>query len=392
MQLNIRRIVFIKPGDAIDEYDNVSEHASKFPVYDSGESYMENILEVTQGSQLMVISLGARLAYKTCKNRTFLVLPVSFKLNNLFSRAGFKVLGQVWIFIMLVCFCPKYVFCIGPGYGLLIPFIYSVIFRSQFFPLLANPVSSLFHTGLLRKLQFVMNIKILSSNRTNTIICWSNFVKNELTKYDIKESKVSVFLPRYNKDFFKKQSTDLPIEDDIFKILYVGRVSNEQKRVFDLVEIAHRVKNIEPNIKFFIIGDGPDLPELSMRIKTKRLNDTIYLLGYQPSRLVYSYLKTADVLVITSKFEGLSKVGCEATLAGLPIISSKCGGITDYLYDGSNGFLVEPGDIKGYVDAIICLYSNESLLKKFQKNAKEISKRFLAPSETLSEQLRKCFR
>ena len=392
MKVNRRRILFIKPGDAIGEYDNVLEPASKFPVYDSGKSYMENILEVTQGSQLMVISLGARLAYKTCKNRTFLVLPVSFKLNNLFSRAGFKVLGQVWIFIMLVCFCPKYVFCIGPGYGLLIPFVYSVIFRSQFFPLLANPVSSLFHTGLLRKLQFVMNIKILSSKHTGTILCCSNFTKNESVKYGIKEDKLGLFQQQYNKDFFKKENVRLPIEGDIFKILYVGRISNKEKRVFDLVEIAYRVKNIEPNIKFFVIGGGPDLPELSTRIKTKRLNDTIYLLGYQPSGLIYSYLKTAHVLIITSKYEGLAKVGCEANFAGLPIVSSKCGGISDYLYDDYNGFLVEPGDIKGYVDAIICLYSNKSLLKKFQKNTKQISKRLLTPSETLTDQLRKCLR
>ena len=392
MPLHMPRVVFIKPGDAIDEYDHVLEHASKFPVYDTGKSYMENILEMAEDSQLMVISFGARLAYKTYKNRRFLVLPVLLKLNNLFLRAGFKALWQVLISIILVCFCPKYVFCIGPGYGLLIPFIYSVIFRSQFFPLLANPVSSLLHTGLLRKVQLVMNIKILSFNHINTILCRSNFIKNELIKYGIKKNKLGVFLPQYKEDFFKKESISCPIGGDVFKILYVGRIDNEQKCVFDLVEIAHRVKDIKLDIKFLIIGDGPDLPELCMRIKTKRLNDTIYLLGYQPSGLIYSYLKTADVLIITSKFEGIVKVGCEATLAGLPIISSKCGGITDYLYDGSNGFLVEPGDIKGYVDAIICLYSNESLLKKFQKNAKEISKRFLAPSETLSEQLRKCFR
>lgn len=392
MQLNIRRIVFIKPGDAIDEYDNVSEHASKFPVYDSGESYMESILEVAQGSQLMIISFGTRLAYKTCKNQRFLVLPVSLKLNNSFLRSVFKALWQVFILIILVRFCPKYVFCVGPGYGLLMPFIYSVIFRSQFLPLLANPVSSLFHTGLLRKLQFVMNLKILSSERTNSIICWSNFVRNELIEYDIKEHKLSIFQHRYDKDFFRQESISLPIGGNTFEVLYVGRIDNEQKRVFDLVKIADRIRNIEPNIKFFIIGDGPDLPDLSTRIKTKKLNDTVYLLGYQPSNLVYSYLKTADVFIMTSKFEGLPKVACEATLAGLPIISSECGGITEYLYDGSNGFLVEPGDIKGYVDAIIHLYSNKSLLKKFQKNAKEISKRFLAPSETLSEQLRKCFR
>jgi glycosyltransferase involved in cell wall biosynthesis len=388
----MRRIVFIKPGDAIREYDRVLEHASKFPVYDSGKSYMENILEMGQGSQLMVISLGTRLAYKTYKNQRFLVLPVSLKLNNLFLRAGSKVLWQVLIFTVLLRFCPEYVFCIGPGYSLLIPFIYSMIFRSHFSSLLANPVSSLFHAGLLRKVQFAMNIKILSSNHTKTILCRSNFIKNELIKYGIKEHKLGVFLPQYNKDFFKEESIDLPIEGDIFKLLYVGRIDNEQKCVFDLVEIAYRVKNIKPDIKFFIIGDGCGLSELSIRIKTKTLNDTIYLLGYQPSGLIYSYLKTADILIITSKFEGIAKVGFEAILAGLPIISSKCGGITDYLYDGYNGFLVEPGDIKGYVDAIIYLYSNKSLLKKFQKNAEEIKELFLTPSETLANQLRKCLR
>ncbi|MBA7642338.1 D-inositol-3-phosphate glycosyltransferase [subsurface metagenome] len=392
MKVNRYRILFIKPGDAIGEYDNVLEPASKFPVYDSGKSYMENILEVAQRSQLMIISFGTRLAYKTYKNQRFLVLPVSLKLNNLFLRAVFKALWQVLIFIVLVCFRPKYVFCVDPGYSLLIPFIYSIIFHSRFFSLLATPVSSLLHTALLRKVQFLMSIKILGSNHTNTILCCSHFIRNELVKYGIKEHKLSVFPFQYKKDFFKRKNVSLPIEGDVFRILYAGRISNKEKRVFDLVEIAYRVKNIEPNIKFFVIGDGPDLPELSTRIKTKRLNDTIYLLGYQPSGLIYSYLKTADVLIITSKYEGLAKVGCEANFAGLPIVSSKCGGISDYLYDDYNGFLVEPGDMKGYVDAIICLYSNKSLLKKFQKNTKQISKRLLTPSETLTDQLRKCLR
>lgn len=385
----MRQIVVLKPGDAVNEYNNMLNCSSEFPIYDSGKSYIESILEATQGSPLLVVSLGTRLAYKTSKDIKLLVLPVSIKFNNIFLRIFNKTLWQAVISVLLLYFSPNWVFCVGPGYHMLIPFIYSVISCSHFFPLVVCPVSSMFHRGLFGRVNFKVNILIFRSNFTNTILCRSNNIKNEFNKIGVRNKKFVVYMREYKDDFFQKRNNEILKGDDNFKILFIGRIENEQKQVFELVDIAKYTKGLGLNIQYYIIGDGPDFEELSHRINKEHLSDTIHLLGYKHPDLIWSYLKTANLMIITSKFEGLCKSGYEAMLAGLPIISSKWDGITQYLKDGYNGLLVDIGDIKGYVNAILQLYNKESLFRKIRCNAQRLSKEYLVQFETLSEVMKK---
>jgi glycosyltransferase involved in cell wall biosynthesis len=56
------------------------------------------------------------------------------------------------------------------------------------------------------------------------------------------------------------------------------------------------------------------------------------------------YLAAADVLVLSSDTEGLPGVVLEAGAAGLPVVATRVGGVTECVADGETGLLVEPGD------------------------------------------------
>lgn len=67
------------------------------------------------------------------------------------------------------------------------------------------------------------------------------------------------------------------------------------------------------------------------------------------------------MFVLPAYNEGFPVAIIEAMSAGLPIISTPVGGIPDVIEEGTNGFLVEPGDAEAIADRIVNLLNNRAL-------------------------------
>ena len=74
------------------------------------------------------------------------------------------------------------------------------------------------------------------------------------------------------------------------------------------------------------------------------LNGRFHLSGWRND--VDRLLKSLDVLVHTSRWEGLARVLPESLSAGVPVVVTRVDGATDVVRDGVNGFLAEPGDVQ----------------------------------------------
>ncbi len=103
-------------------------------------------------------------------------------------------------------------------------------------------------------------------------------------------------------------------------------------------EVCKRV----PNAKLLLIGNGELENELKQSIVSQGLSDRVIFTGLVPPRDIPSVISLLDILVHTSLLEGLARVLPQAIMMGKPVISFDLDGAHEVVYDGINGYLIEP--------------------------------------------------
>jgi glycosyltransferase involved in cell wall biosynthesis len=140
------------------------------------------------------------------------------------------------------------------------------------------------------------------------------------------------------------------------------------------IEAAEIVIRAHPRVKFLVVGDGATKEQIRRRVAEKALEKSILIIGFVPSPdLVLSML---DIFVLTSSSEGLPISILEALMAGLPVVATNIGGISEIVRPGENGFLVEPrqpAEVAGKIQAIL---GDSILIEKMQKNARETAENY----------------
>jgi L-malate glycosyltransferase len=121
-------------------------------------------------------------------------------------------------------------------------------------------------------------------------------------------------------------------------ILFVGRLSKE-KRPEWFIELADHVSKVanEAPPQFLIAGDGPLRPALECIVRERGLSESIHFLGEQSDMSpIYS---RADILVLTSLYEGTPNVLLEAMAHRIPVVATRVGGVPEIVGEGC-GLLV----------------------------------------------------
>lgn len=153
-------------------------------------------------------------------------------------------------------------------------------------------------------------------------------------------------------------------------IIYVGRLS-EQKRPEIFVELAvYLKKNSEnTNVNFQMIGEGPLFENLKKQAESFHLiAPNFVFLGNQKD--VLPFYQNADLLVLTSKYEGTPNVILEAMACGLPILATKVGGIPEIVSDKC-GILVDPENKTELFESSKKLIIDNFLRKKLGEEGKK---------------------
>jgi glycosyltransferase involved in cell wall biosynthesis len=123
------------------------------------------------------------------------------------------------------------------------------------------------------------------------------------------------------------------------RIVSVGRV--EQVKGFDWVLEAVRYDTIFADMQWTIVGDGSYRQELEHKAGHLRRNNLKFA-GNHPD--ISPFLKDAHIFFMPSLSEGLPMALLEACKAGIPMIATDVGSISEIIEDGRNGFLIPVGD------------------------------------------------
>jgi len=156
------------------------------------------------------------------------------------------------------------------------------------------------------------------------------------------------------------------------RVGYVGRLEHDQKRVLDLPVVADELARRAVSLRLDVVGDGADREGLKRRLETAGLKESVRFWGWLPPDEVGRRLRELDVLVLFSDFEGLPAALLEAMgHAVVPVVTDIASGHRDVVRSGTNGFLVDVGDIGGFVAAIERLDRDRGLLQRMRRAAWE---------------------
>ena len=206
---------------------------------------------------------------------------------------------------------------------------------------------------------------------TDVLISMGNEVKNNLQEacigrsqqYQVAFPGVKESEPNLNNadviEFTEKHKQSL-----VFT--FVGRLS-PIKRCDRLIQVAEELRIEFPQLQFLIIGDG-DLRK-SLEVSAREL--PITFIGWQSHS--QDWLAISDCAILLSDNEAVPLAMIEAGYAGVPVIATNVGSMSDVVINGINGFLVEP-NIEEIKLGIIALVESAKLRESFGEKGKELAR------------------
>jgi glycosyltransferase involved in cell wall biosynthesis len=141
----------------------------------------------------------------------------------------------------------------------------------------------------------------------------------------------------------------------------VGTVANlrPEKGHRFLLAAAAIVRRAIPDVRFVLVGDGPEMNSVRQQIERLHLGEAVAVTGFRndAQRLISAF----DVFALPSLHEGLSIALIEALALGKPVVASRAGGVPEVMKDGEHGLLVDPGDVDGLAHGIMTLLRDSDM-------------------------------
>jgi glycosyltransferase involved in cell wall biosynthesis len=151
-------------------------------------------------------------------------------------------------------------------------------------------------------------------------------------------------------------------------LVFVGRLA-PLKQVDQFISVVETASRVIPSIRAAIVGDGPLMTDLTMRVDRLGLADNIKFLGKRED--VRSIVLNSQVFMLTSQTEGLSIAMIEAMAAGVVPVVADIGELGDVVENGVSGYLVTPNCIAEYVERTLSLLQDQGRWQTFSERAHE---------------------
>lgn len=205
----------------------------------------------------------------------------------------------------------------------------------------------------------------LAYRKAACIVCVSNAVEDIVQKQ----------FPDARTNVVNDSPVAYPVNENLLGSLYskyqgkfviIQAAKLYQHKGFDVTIAAAKRLKKRSDIHFCLLGDGPELH--SLREQARELKN-IEFVGRQSE--MGAWFALADVVVLPSHTEGMGSVLLEATLAGVPVVGTRAGGIPDAIQHEVNGLLVDVGDAEALAHALLRLHSDDQLLHDIKLRSPE---------------------
>ena len=203
----------------------------------------------------------------------------------------------------------------------------------------------------------------------------------------IYKSDIIIVLSDWWVDYFKNQFPDkkitkldnsVPIQSFINRsspskkvsFLFLGLIS-KNKGCYEILDVAERLVQRKVDFEINLGGNG-ETDKLCKIITEKNLNKYVNYLGWLTGDKKSEIFKQNNVYLLPSKNEGLPVSILEAMSYGLPIISTKVGGIPEMIEENKSGFIIEPGDLNALEEKMMYFIENKDKINQMGNISKTI--------------------
>ena len=230
------------------------------------------------------------------------------------------------------------------------------------------------HYGLAALEGVLWELLKLAHNQAELNLCTSTAMVQELDTRGIE--RLDLWQRGVDTEMFQPQLRSQQMRSRLSQghpdaplLLYVGRVSPEKE-----IEQIKPVLEALPEARSAIVGDGPYRETL----ETHFAGTQTHFVGYLQGLELASAFASADAFLFPSRTETLGLVLLEAMAAGCPVVAAASGGITDIVTNGVNGYLFEPTNPQGLIQATQRLLAAEAGGERehLRKNAREEAERW----------------
>jgi glycosyltransferase involved in cell wall biosynthesis len=145
--------------------------------------------------------------------------------------------------------------------------------------------------------------------------------------------------------------------EKIYLVGMVGRLEPVKGPVY-FIEAAKLVLRKKKNVKFYVVGEGSLRGALEKEVREAGIEERFIFTGWKED--VSAILFTLDLLVLPSLNEAVGRSALEAQAAGVPVVATRVGGVSEVIKDGVTGVLVEPKSAPALASAILSLLNDEA--------------------------------
>lgn len=198
----------------------------------------------------------------------------------------------------------------------------------------------------------------VSQKAQDNLISWLKPNQKSLEKFVIIENGINLKNFIDVKPYYKNEINE-QFSEDTKLICMIGRFSKAK----DQPTLIKAMKKLPPDMHLLLIGEGPLKEKSEVLAKKMGLEHRVHFLGFRND--IYRILKTVDIVVQSSHWEGLPLAAIEGLASGKPLIASNVPGLKEVVLGA--GIVFEEGNYEQLGEIIYKLLKNKELYNKVRK-------------------------
>jgi phosphatidylinositol alpha-1,6-mannosyltransferase len=209
--------------------------------------------------------------------------------------------------------------------------------------------------------------------QAHAIVAANQFAYDRLLQIGILKERIHKLTPGVNFEDFQPR----PRRDDLIEryglqgkkvLLTVARLVPRKGHKIVLQSLPAVLREV-PDLKYLIVGDGPEKSDLRALVSLLHLDDAVTFIGDVHHDQVCDFYNLCDIFIMVNRLEvggdveSFGMAFTEANAVGKPVIGGRSGGTAEAVIDGETGFLVAPDCAKEVSDRLLLLLKDDQLRK-----------------------------
>ena len=202
----------------------------------------------------------------------------------------------------------------------------------------------------------------IAINNADRVVGVSNIILARIKKFTGRTQGVSCIYNGYKRNEIELDSES--VKSNNIKILFAGSLIERKGLKYLLEAFSELIKKYK-NIQLLVAGGGIIKDRMEEICDNLNIKHNVEFTGLVSHKRMLGEIQNCDIFILPSWDEAFGVVYLEAMSMKKPTVGTENEGISDFIIDGKNGFLVKPRDSKSIVEKLSKLIEDQNLRAEF---------------------------